>query len=258
MATITVHLYRTSPGISYSIVNGTSYSYNGSTDPTNITVTTPVTFSCQLASGYNFSQWVYRVGSISGQQLTTTSQTFTYNQSSDIWIRAESTSSGGGGTWEYYIRRPGQITNTYSVSYSMAAGKGEVLEISFANGGVATFSSSGGVDTIGYLSTLTTYDAATGIPVSVIASDDDSGSGNNFEFSYNVLQGTTYYLFVRPYSTGSSGTVTINIVPPGSSGTSGWYVYTSNGWVKATPYIYINGWQQVTPYIFNGTWQNGS
>lgn len=91
-------------------------------------------------------------------------------------------------------------------------------------------------------------------------------------FNYNFVPGTTYYIYFMPYSSDShavgnptfSGTwcrwrnlpdytnVTLNY----NSGTV--RIYTNNGWVMATPYVYtgtgpLNGWAQAIPYVYTGS-----
>ena len=88
------------------------------------------------------------------------------------------------------------------------------LQVTFANSGTATFYTTSDYDTIGYLSTVSTLDASTGRPTSVLASDDDSGSGNNFSFEYDVTAGTTYYFWVRLYNIAGTGEVNAYIDPP--------------------------------------------
>lgn len=56
---------------------------------------------------------------------------------------------------------------------------------------------------------LDTYGRLYNSNKSLLASDDDSGSGNNFSITYNLTAGTLYYIWAAGYS--SSGTTTIYI-----------------------------------------------
>lgn len=86
----------------------------------------------------------------------------------------------------------------------------------FAYSGTASFSTEGSYDTKGYLSTSTGFDTSAGAPTSILAQDDDSGSGSNYSFTYNVTAGTTYYLYTRLYSASSSGDISTFIIGPGA------------------------------------------
>lgn len=57
-------------------------------------------FTAIPASGYKFSHWVYRVGSITSAQKYDFNRIFTYKGEQDIWIRAVSTRDDGGGDGE--------------------------------------------------------------------------------------------------------------------------------------------------------------
>lgn len=117
-------------------------------------------------------------------------------------------------SWTHTLTPLGKISSDYSLSAYIGTYTLKIYQMSFATSGVATFSTSGSLDTKGYLNTVSNYDTSDGEPSSYLAYDDDAGSGNNFSFSYNVKAGTTYYLFVRCYDASSSGTVTVSITAP--------------------------------------------
>lgn len=104
--------------------------------------------------------------------------------------------------------------------------------ITFARSGSATFYSTGNSDTYGYLSIESSFDKETGGPSSYLVRDDDSGSGNNFQFTYTVSAGTTYYLWARIYNLTGTGAMTVYVTPPGIS-IDPWNWSSSNG--SATP-----------------------
>lgn len=66
-----------------------------------------------------------------------------------------------------------------------------------------TFTSSGSLDTYGYLYNSTQTQ---------ITSDDDGGSGNNFSITRSLTAGETYYLVVRLYSSSNTGTFTVTVI----------------------------------------------
>ena len=118
----------------------------------------------------------------------------------------------------------------YSASYgTLSADKSENVTLSpcklyrrtitFAKSGLATFYSTGSVDTCAWLSTESGWNSKNGEPVSALIYDDQSGDGNNFKIKYNVTAGTTYYLFFKDYYEESRNSVTIKVEPPADSWT---------------------------------------
>lgn len=99
--------------------------------------------------------------------------------------------------------------------------------MTFTSSGTATFYTEGNVDTYGYLTTTTEFNAETGAPTSIRASDDSSGDGDNFKIEYNVSAGTKYYLWVRGYFESTSGSVTVVVTPPEKVDPAGSAVLTS-------------------------------
>jgi hypothetical protein len=73
--------------------------------------------------------------------------------------------------------------------------------------------SNSSIDTYGYLTSSITSLNNSGSPSSnILASSDDSarkygGSGYNFGICYKVTAGTTYHIFVKPYSDSTTGSV---------------------------------------------------
>lgn len=96
-------------------------------------------------------------------------------------------------------------------SLNIKAGYVYRYAIGFSNDGTATFYTTGSeVDTYGYLSTSTDFDAENGCPVHILAENDDvSTNDRNFRIVQTVEKNVTYYLFVRAYSNGTSGSVVV-------------------------------------------------
>ncbi len=90
------------------------------------------------------------------------------------------------------------------VEQNFKVNAGETVYIKFVptNSGFYTFYSSSSSDTYGDV-----YDANKNI----LASDDDSGIGNNFSITYDFYAGTVYYLGVKYYSPSDSGEIPVTI-----------------------------------------------
>ena len=159
-----------------------------------------------------------------------------------LWVRLYKIDATG--TTTVYIKpsaawkigaTPEYLNLSSSISYDYSFGKaGYVarMKVSFANSGTATFSTSGNSDTYGYLSTVSTLDSSTGAPTSIRASDDDSGTGRNCSFSYEVTAGTTYYFWVRLIDIDTTGTTTAHVSPPAK--VKPWNWNASNGKASAS------------------------
>lgn len=129
---------------------------------------------------------------------------------------------GGGGDWQLYEERAGTVSSSFDFPYNNGF-EGMTLyrmSITFSQNVTVTFSTSGSADTIGWLSEYnqTGWDDTTGRPTDYVASDDDSGSGSNFEFSYTCTAGNVYYLWYRTYGeggfVGSTITLSVNLGAP--------------------------------------------
>lgn len=188
-------------------------------------------FTATPASGCSFSYWAYRVGSTSATVQYNYNQTFTYYGGQDIYIRAVGTSSGSGGddtttSWTRITGTIGSISSTAQETILMSPMTIYRYRVSFASSGTATFYTFGDVDTYGYLGTTTGWDSSTGKPTSYLTLNDDaSSSDRNFSISYNVTAGTSYYIWVRGYSSSASGTTYLFIIPPASRPTNFSWTY---------------------------------
>lgn len=83
---------------------------------------------------------------------------------------------------------------------------GQTIRVKFTapSTGTYVFTSTGSNDTYGYL-----YNSAT--TASTLASDDDSGSSNNFRMEHSLVSGESVYVGVRFYSSERSGNIVLNI-----------------------------------------------
>jgi parallel beta-helix repeat protein len=83
----------------------------------------------------------------------------------------------------------------------MPAGDNDYIRFYATTPGNYTFYTSGSIDTYGYL-----YDENQ----TLLVSDDDSGGGMQFRFSYNITRSGDYYLRIRGYSNDTLGDYTLN------------------------------------------------
>lgn len=86
--------------------------------------------------------------------------------------------------------------------------------VKFSHSGYAHFYTTGDVDTIGYLSTTSTWKSDFSRPSSSVASDDNSYDGTNFDIGYYVNANTVYYIYVRGRTGQESGYVDLCITEP--------------------------------------------
>jgi len=110
-------------------------------------------------------------------------------------------------TGSYYVNiiRGTSDALTLNVSKSVSLSAGGYKDIAFIpeTTGNYTFSSSGSLDTYGYLLDSSKYQ---------LISNDDGGSNYNFSFSYDLIAGKTYYLRVKFYSSSTSGSFSVKVV----------------------------------------------
>lgn len=237
------------------IVWGESYTrgYNAAT--LEVYADMPVTFTATSTTG-NVT-WVYRVGSISSAAQEISTNPFTYEGEQDIWIRATSSGGGGGGgSWtsssigSYTVTTSGRIVDFNGLGGTTT----QYAAITFSDNGTATFT--GARDVYFYLSTDTSFNTSNGKPNNQVATDESYAG-----FSYTVSKNTTYYLWARVADPNYMvGTYTEITLMSGSVTTgSGFYIYTSSGWKKATPYIYSGGtWVKCKPCIYTSSgWIRG-
>ncbi|MBO5409314.1 MAG: hypothetical protein J6A61_07980 [Clostridia bacterium] len=179
-------------------------------------------FTANPAEGCEFVRWVYRIGSTSAAVQYSYDNPFTYSGGADIYIRAEGTYSGGEEpdpepTWGVTSSTIGQISTNYTKKISVSNYTIYRYKVSFERSGKANFYTQGTIiDTLGYLSTSSTFDSETGEPTNWLKKDDDSNGAPNFFISYNVTAGTQYYIWVRCYFGDNSGSTTLYIDPPPS------------------------------------------
>lgn len=173
--------------------------------------------SLALVMGYDDAHMAQGSGAISCEVEANTTVTFyvsnyTYDtQTVDITITPP---SGGGGSGDsgdggssdgdrtHWYNLTGTKSDTFGIS-----GEEQKIAISFANSGTATFYSSGSGDAYGFL-----Y-----LNGDVVTSDDDSGEGQNFRFTYDVVAGVEYEFGFRFFS-GGAGSITVYVEAPAGAG----------------------------------------
>ena len=95
-----------------------------------------------------------------------------------------------------------RITENQTIRVAITGGQLTYIRFIPALPGVATITSVSNEDTYGYL-----FDAN----MNQIASDDDGGSGNNFLLTRRMNAGEVYYIGVRYYSSGRSGSFEVRV-----------------------------------------------
>lgn len=203
----TTSIYSQDSGKTYTVYYGDTlnlggFSYN-------------LRFTANPDNGCEFVRWVYRLGSTSGEVQYSYDNPFTYSGTENIYIRAEGqviqsveTPWNAWGQAELYVTDSEVGCDIGKDLYAGEYGIDEYciyeIPVKFANSGYVHFYLESDIDTIGYLSDSNEYTSDWSKPLSILASDDDSGDGNNFDIKYYVTAGKQYYIFVR----GHSGTET--------------------------------------------------
>lgn len=170
----------------------------------------------------NFSITNYNVTANTGYYLwVKTYQGSEYSGSVSVSI----TMSGGSSTqWDYVNYNLGSISSADTRSYSITPYYLNRILFSPTTSGTLQVSSTGSTDVIAYLTANTGFDVDTGIPTAdaspITITGDTGTSGVNMNFSASVTANTTYYLWVRGYSTSDSGTTQVTISPPAAWGVS--------------------------------------
>lgn len=109
-------------------------------------------------------------------------------------------------------------------------------------------SSTNNLDVKAWFSTSTSFNSSTGEPSSYLYVDDDSGGNSQFSMNVSVTSGTTYYLYIRCYSTTASGDVTVSVTPNYTS--TSLTGYTNATGTKTTSTTLTAGNVKVIPYSF--------
>lgn len=137
----------------------------------------------------------------------------------NIYVRSYNGEDSGAVT--LYVTEPydissssyGTLSADKTESVSLKACKLYRRTVYFSECGTVTISSSGSIDTRGWISTSSSW--SKGEPTDYLEYDDDSGSSStNFSFTYDVVAGTRYYIWFRAYYAGDTGTTTISVTVP--------------------------------------------
>lgn len=224
-----------------------------------------VTFRVTPDTGCKFSHWVYRVGSTTATERTSTSNPFTYTGGQDIYIRAVGTEIGGGDdddTWACKTGSIGTLSGIYSKSFSFDRyNLIYCYSVSFTNSGVATFYTTGDCDTVGYLTQTTSwsvkpdeYGNDVAVPRQYLQTDDESGGddndpyNHNFSISHEVSANTTYYIWIRTYVGQPDEPTILHIKPPG--GLEPWDWEIGQGTDRDTAYKAITNNGLITDFKY--------
>lgn len=185
-----------------------------------------------------------------------------------FWLRGGNEATGGeitftievpgGGTWLLAASRP-DVVNPASQSvidsFTVMAGYVYKTKVSFQRSGEAKFYSQGERKLVAFLTESDSggIDPATGNPYATAVASDTSGDGN-YDITYSVESGKTYYLWVHAVSTAMHGAMDAVFWAPEVSSTFGYWICIDRGngkeWVRATSYIFTTYWREVLPYIY--------
>lgn len=176
-------------------------------------------FTAEPASGYSFYRWVYRVGSLSATEQYSYDSTFTYTDGEDIYIRAESKQDAvDTDTWTLKTGALDTIYSHTSESFYLDEKELYVFPVQFGFSGKVLIYTTGLVDTYGFFEwnvKSPSFDSSTGIPSKYNRKQDDWGAenGTNFCIYDGVIEGYTYYIWVRSKDGRDTGDVELHVRP---------------------------------------------
>jgi uncharacterized repeat protein (TIGR02543 family) len=213
-----VRLYSSSSTGSFTVkvatldVTVTFNAMGGAVSPTSKTVTpgaqygTLPTPTDAVNRGYSFSGWY--TASSGGTRITASSY-------------VPSVNAGNHTLYAQYAWPPASSTTiTTGSSYTASidtAGRVRYFKFIPSTSATYSFTSAGSYDTNAYL-----YNSAGG----QLAYNDDGGTNTNFNVTYALTAGTTYYLKVRMYSSSQTGSFTVSVAQGSATYTVS---YNANG-----------------------------
>lgn len=181
------------------ITNGGEYTFD------NLSPETPYYIYADIYQGSSYlnPNWIYQIGglldtgNVSASPIEVTTKAITWS------LTTGSLSSS--------------MSSSTSKTINIAQYKIYRYSVKFTNSGEATFYTTGNLDTIGYLTTSSSWSSSRGEPTDTSKYDDDSGSGNNFKLVCSVTAGTTYYIWIRAYDGLETGSIKLYVDPPSKS-----------------------------------------
>ncbi len=192
----------------YLSANGSSKSYTGHSIPNGVSSSSTVTISgLEPDTEYTVTCYVYH-----SSTLLATIRGFVTTE--------EETSSSPWSAWQEEqldittYEQSRDIYNYTSGNYRLEPYNVHRYTVVFDYSGYAHFYTISDIDTIGYLSDEYDWNNDNSGPLYEIASDDDSGDNRNFDIKYYVTAGVEYNIYVRGYSGGETGAVTLFVTEP--------------------------------------------
>lgn len=167
-----------------------------------------VTFTAVPKEGSSFVKWVYRVGSTSASEQTSTDNPFRYSEHKDIYIRAVGKKDSGGdlpdipgGDWERYEASDLGIVmaGTPAIrSFGMDTAKCVyAYPVKFNFDGIANILAFSATDRIiSYISTSTAFDSQNGKPIDY-EYFGECDNWKNCAYSARVVKDVQYYVWFR-------------------------------------------------------------
>lgn len=181
-----------------------------------------------------------------------------------LWVKLYNSDKYPGGV-TIYISPPPEDTSWTEVDMGkitlQTSGVTEPLEIesrhtykyrlTFSTSGTARFWSTGSINDIAYIGTTDGgISPEEGYPMSYNGwGDNTSDTDKNYNFTFEVKAGVTYYFWVKGINSVVSGGIAMAFVPPADTGKV--WIHNGSGWIQATPWIYTgSGWVRAAPWVY--------
>ena len=221
----------------YDKTNGTYLTSSTSTTSTSITRPTQ--------SGYTYLGYVYHnswTNCINQSSYDGTGTTCSSHSASNPYVVFFYEPSGSSSSSPWSWKSLGSYTDSATISLSLSAGQLGHINFTPSISGTLQVYTEGSIDTYGWLTngscSLSTGNGSSALTGgTVYTKDDDSGTGNNFSYSYEVTAGTSYEIDVHAYSSStavSGTTLYIVLTPPSYIITCKDRKYSSSGTLLST------------------------
>jgi hypothetical protein len=221
-----------------------AYDETNSAYLTSSTSTTSSSITRPTVSGYTYNGYKYNTSftaCINQSSYDGTGTTCSSHSASNpyvVFFYEPSSSSSSPWSWKSL----GSDTDSVTMSLSLSAGQLGYINFTPSISGTLQVYTEGSIDTYGWLTngscSLSTGNGSSALTGgTVYTKDDDSGTDNNFSYSYEVTAGTSYEIDVHAYSSStavSGTTLYIVLTPPSYTITCKDRKYSSSGTLLST------------------------